>query len=328
MKRWLTIIGAAALLAGCSPKPVEPDTAAPAQPSPAVSSGKPVVVATIFPIADITARLAGDAAKVAPLLPPGASPHTFELTPVQAKLLSTAAAVVAIGPGIDGWVAGKAPATARLLQLLKHTELMHGYHHEHHEGEAGGEHAAHADHGEHEDALPEGDGDPHIWLDPVCMRDDLAPVITDLLMVLLPSQTEALQQRLVEVQADLTALDQELRDLLAPAKGAAYITAHPAWGYFDRRYGLKMAAAIEEMPGKDPSGLQFGELVRDAKAAGVKAVMAEVQQNQALAQRLATDLGVALGVLDPLGGQNIEGCDSYRALMLHNAQEFAKVLAP
>lgn len=325
MKRFWTVAGAAALLfVGCTPKPAEPDIAAPAPEQPATAStDQPVVLATIFPIADITSRIAGDGATVEPLMPPGASPHTFELTPVQATLLSKAAAVIAIGPGIDGWVTSKVPAGAKVLTLAEHTELRHGFHHEHAEG------AGHDQHGEHEEhEAAGGDADPHIWLDPVKMRDDLAPAIAALLTELMPDQTAAIQQRLIEVQTDLTALDAEIAGLLKPVKDAAYVTAHPAWGYFDTRYGLKMAGVIESAPGKDPSGQQFGELVKESKTQGVRAVMAEKQQNKALAERLGTDLGVPVGLLDPLGGKTIEGCNSYRALMLHNAHQFAKVLTP
>ncbi len=320
---WTVVCGATLVLAGCTRQ--APDPVTPTAEAPAAATAAPVVMATIFPIADIAAQLAGDAARVEPLLPPGASPHTFELTPVQAALLSSAAAVIQIGPGIDTWVTSQVPAGSKVLTLSEQTELLGGFHHEH----AADEHDGHAANPEHEEpGAPAGDRDPHVWLDPLRMRDDLAPAIATLLTDLVPQEKDAIQQRLVSLQADLTALDQELTAVLAPAKDAAYITAHPAWGYFDQRYHLNMAAVIEETPGKEPSGQRLGELVKEARSLNVRAVMAEKQQNKALAERLSTDLGVKLGVLDPLGGQNIAGCDSYRALLLHNAREFAKVLTP
>src|SRR5262245_9071809 len=41
------------------------------------------VVATIFPLADIVRQIGNGAVDVATLLPPGASPHSFEPTPAQ-----------------------------------------------------------------------------------------------------------------------------------------------------------------------------------------------------------------------------------------------------
>ena len=316
---WAIAVGGALLLAGCSKAPEQtwtaPDSTATAA-SPAADEGQPVVLATIFPIADIAAKIAGDACRVESLLPPGASPHTFELTPAQATLLADAAAVIRIGPGIDQWVAKMVGDKATVLTLTEHTELLHGFHHEHH------------DEGGHEDHEAEaGDDDPHVWLDPVRMRDDLAPAIAELLGEVVPGQKDAILGRMLEVHADLTVLNQELEQILAPVKDTAYVSAHPAWGYFDARYGLKMAAVIEELPGRDPSGQRISALVDQAKAANVKAVLAEKQQNKALAERFATEIGAKVGVLDPLGGQNVADCNSYHALLVHNAEVFAEVMA-
>lgn len=340
MLRRISACLAVLLASGCAPRPTAPGTA-PAE----AAEPPPIVLATIFPVGDILAQLAGDDFEVGTLLSPGASPHTFELSPTQAIQLSRAEAVVAIGPGVDDWVVGKVPRTAQLLTLIDHTSLRYGFHHDHDHGSEPGAHDdhAHEDHepGTHDDhehgSKPEAaggdaghrtDGDPHIWLDPVRVRDDLAPAMAELLKSLRPAQAAAVDERLTGLQDDLTRLDTEITGLLGPVKDAAYVSAHAAWGYFDERYGLRMAAVIEEAPGKDPSGQRFGELLQRARAAGVRAVMAEEQQNRALAERLATDLRVPVGVLNPLGGSAIPNADSYRALLLHNAHEFAKVLSP
>ncbi|HKJ03625.1 MAG TPA: metal ABC transporter substrate-binding protein, partial [Longimicrobiales bacterium] len=68
--------------------------------------GAPEVVVTIFPVADLTALVAGDALQVRTLLPARASIHTWEATPGQIRSLRHAAGYITVGGGLDGWLEG------------------------------------------------------------------------------------------------------------------------------------------------------------------------------------------------------------------------------
>src|SRR5512145_3554851 len=63
------------------------------------------VAATIFPLYDIVRQVAGPVADVVLILPPGASPHTFEPTPAGVRALAGAGALFVVGHGLDAWVA-------------------------------------------------------------------------------------------------------------------------------------------------------------------------------------------------------------------------------
>jgi hypothetical protein len=58
--------------------------------APGTRTGTVKVAATIFPLHDIARQVAGSVADVALVLPPGASPHTFEPTPASVRELSGA----------------------------------------------------------------------------------------------------------------------------------------------------------------------------------------------------------------------------------------------
>jgi zinc transport system substrate-binding protein len=64
---------------------------------------RPVVAVTIFPVADLAREIAGPAADIVVVLPPGASPHTFDPSPDLARRLARARLVVAVGAGLDDW---------------------------------------------------------------------------------------------------------------------------------------------------------------------------------------------------------------------------------
>ncbi len=58
------------------------------------------MAATIFPLYDIARHVAGPVVDVLLILPPGASPHTFEPTPSRVRALAGAQAVFVIGHGL------------------------------------------------------------------------------------------------------------------------------------------------------------------------------------------------------------------------------------
>src|SRR5262249_15291237 len=129
------------------------------------------VVATIYPIADIVQQIGNGAVEVETLLPPGASPHTFEPTPAQMRSVADARLLVRVGAGLDDWteklLAARNPALA-VLTLTEGVQLL-GLTDEH----AGGR-----------------GGDPHIWLDPVLVRDRVVPAISNGLTEAAPDRRE------------------------------------------------------------------------------------------------------------------------------------------
>lgn len=273
----------------------------------------PVVVATIFPVADLTARVAGESARVETLLPPRASIHTWEATPGQIRSLARAAGYVTVGGGLDGWLETLAEdhENLRVLRLSDGVALLE------------------ADHGHEGHALAEGDGtgDPHIWLDPLLVRDELLPRITALLVALLPGDAAGLEARSAALADSLTAMDGEIRTLLAGTAQRSFLSTHEAWSYFARRYGLVSLGSLYESPGHEPSARGLAGLVDAARAAGLTAVLTEPQMAETAARALAGEVGARVVVVDPLGGPGLEGRGSYLDLMRFNAHAFARALS-
>ena len=73
-------------------------------------NNKPRVIASIFPIYDIVKNIAGQEVNVILVLPPGASPHTFDYTPSQIKESLGAGAMFTVGHNIDAWALSLAKA--------------------------------------------------------------------------------------------------------------------------------------------------------------------------------------------------------------------------
>ncbi|MDE0214141.1 MAG: zinc ABC transporter substrate-binding protein, partial [Deltaproteobacteria bacterium] len=91
------------------------------------ASGEPLnVVTSVIPVAYIVEELGGERVTVHALVPPGASPHTFEPVPSDLRTLAGARVFVAIGGGFDGWsdrLLGAAPKGIEAMHLIEAPNL-------------------------------------------------------------------------------------------------------------------------------------------------------------------------------------------------------------
>jgi ABC-type Zn uptake system ZnuABC Zn-binding protein ZnuA len=275
------------------------------------------VVTTIFPLADMVKNIGGETVEVYFLLPPGASPHTYDPTVDQVLRVAGARLFVCIGGGLDDWAVTLADAAAKDLVLLKLTEeetlpVIE-------------DHAADNDHppGEHD----HGPVDPHIWLDPIIVRDVIGPAITEALAALNPAGAPSYRANLAAYQAELSALDGEIRAALAGLNNRKFISFHSAWRYFARRYGLEEAAVIAAFPGQEPSAAWIARLVDLSRAHGVKVIFAEPQFSAVMVKMLAAETGAKTAVLDPLGGPDLPRANTYINLMRDNLAVLKEALA-
>lgn len=284
-------------------------------------SGGPLrVVVSINPYQDLVERVAGEAASVSTILPPGASPHAFDPTPSQAATLARADLVVMNG-GLDLWlsrlVAAAAPNTPVLVMLdaVTFTPL------------AGHVHDPEDDHGTHgHDAQHDEDHEginAHIWLDPILMLQAV-DALEEALAELDPARAATYAANAARTKADLNQLDRQLTELLAPVAGAPFVPFHDAWVYFAQRYNLRIVATLEPFPGREPGPRYVAEAVHAIVSSGAKAIFAERQLGSRSAEVVAESAGVQVGMLDPIGGA--PGPVTYEALLLENAALIVEAL--
>jgi len=252
------------------------------------------LAATIFPLYDIAREVAGPMADVALILPPGASPHTFEPTPAAVRALGGVQALFVVGHGLDAWAARLAggAGVSRLVRV---------------DGDI---------------ALRRVDGavDPHYWLSAPNARA-IAGVVAAELERLAPDRYPEIQRSLLAYQARLDAADAEVRRLLADLPSRRIATVHEAFGYFADAYGLEVAAVFEPFSGLEPSPRFVVEFQKKVRASGVRVVFTEPQLSLDALRPIARDLGVTLTVLDPLGG--VPGREGFIELLLFDARAIA-----
>lgn len=265
-----------------------------------------VVVTSIFPLAALVRELAPGAKTVA-LLTPGANPHTFEPTPSQVRAANGADVLVRIGLGFDDWalsVFEGARNAPRVVLASDGLDLLPLTDHEAHHDEA---------------------WDPHFWIDPIA-ASVIVGRLADTLASVDPPGAQQYRQRASKFAGRLRALDAELRRRLEPLRGAAFVGTHAAWAYFARRYELRQLAVLERSPGR-PAGPRYLIAVAEkARREDARAVFAEVQLSRGEADIIAEAAGIPVLLLDPLGGEGLEGRDGYETLLRWNVERIVAAL--
>ena len=261
-------------------------------------SGRPVVVATTTQLADVVRTIGGGAVRVHQILQPNTDPHEYEPRPADVAATAGAKLVVASGDGLDHWMADiedEAGGGARGLTVAPaHIAVQRA-------------------------------GDPHWWHDPRNMAAAV-PAIRDALARVAPRAAGAIRRRAAAYVRRLRALDAGIAACLraVPARERALVTSHDAFGYFARRYGIRVIGAVipAQTSEAQPSAGQVSRLARLVRADHVRAIFPESSLNPKLAQALARQTGVRASLTlygDTLGPEGSSG-DTYLKMELANAR--------
>ncbi len=247
------------------------------------STDRPVVFVSIPPQKFVVEHLAGGQVQVEVMLPPGASPATYEPTPRQMAALTGADLYLQIGVPFEGPVLGKISTVAPGLEVVDCRQGIQLDPMENHDD----------DHGH-------GPLDPHIWLDPIRMKT-VARTTARVLSEKFPAAAAGIERSLTGLLAAIDATDRRVQARLEPFKGRDLLVFHPAYGYFARRYGLVQRAV--ESGGKAPSSRQLAEIVDGLHDRNTPAIFVQPQFSQTAARRVADALGCQVVMLDPLAEQ-------------------------
>lgn len=263
----------------------------------------------IYPLADFCRRVGGERVEVEAMVPPGASPHTYELTAAQMRYLSEADLLVVNGLGLTPWAEDTLARAGNPGALVLKA------------GEAVPESQLLAPPGvEGEDAVEEeAVHDPHVWLDPR-LAMDMVRAVGEAMAAVDPPNAAAYREGAEGFVRELERLDREIAEAVSSFGHREFISFHSTWAYFARRYGLDMVGVVEELPGKEPSLGEVASLVELASSRGIRAIFAEPQLNYRVAEMLAEESGGRVGVyvLDPLGDPSDPERGDYLSLMRYN----------
>lgn len=257
-------------LAACRP-PAAPD------------NGRLRVAVSVPPQAYFVERIGGDRVDVVVMIPPGYSHAEYPLTPGKVRALSRARLYVKVGHPAFEFERDQIDPVLATLPKIRVVDMSRGM--QLHEDETGEGHG----HG-HEG------GDPHVWVAPGTVAV-AARNIAAALSQADPAHAAEYRANLQAFEADVAALDREIRARLAGRQGEAFMVYHPTWGYFAQEYGLEQVAI--EAEGKEPSAARLIQLINTARRDGVKVVFVQAGFPRKSAQVIADAVGARVLVADP-----------------------------
>ena len=215
------------------------------------------IVATTSIVADTASRIAGEHAKIEALMGPGVDPHLYKASESDVRRLAEADLILYNGLHLEGKMGDILTKMARSRPVVAVSEdippnLLR--------------------------EPPEfaGQYDPHVWFDVSMWKETLGPIARELAK-LDPAHAQEYEANAAAYARELDELDAWVKQQTAsiPPDQRTLVTAHDAFGYFGRRYGLEVVG-IQGISTLSEAGLNdMDRVVQFIVDKGVKAIFVE-----------------------------------------------------
>ncbi len=251
MRTYLICIGLALVIWAC-------DDAV----SPTTAGARPTIVATTGMLADMLTQIVGDDAEVVALMGPGVDPHLYKATHGDLQRLQAADLICYNGLHLEGKMGEIFKKLARTRPVLAVAEGIP------------------ANRLLANDAFADS-YDPHIWFD-VSLWMQAVDVTTGALVAQFPQHAEAFGSRAEAYKKELSVLHDWVAAQMdsIPTNQRVLITAHDAFHYFGRAYGIEVQG-LQGISTLSEFGLKDRvDLVNFIAGRGVKAVFVETSVSE------------------------------------------------
>lgn len=335
---------AAVLLAGCSlGEKTSPKDSEGSYTSISSESGKPQIIATLFPQFDFARHIAKDMADVVLLLPPGVESHSYEPSPSEILKMHNADVLLYTGESMEAWshklVESLEDSGSDCLVVdvskgitLTRTEDIEAEmnrknaesdEHDNHEENNHEDEAAEDDHQGEEAASHSHVYDPHIWTNP-----QLAKVMVDNILEALcsadPQNAEEYRANASAYKQELDALDQEFKEIIENGEQKEVIFGSRfAFYYFTKRYNLTYQSAFDSCSAEtEPSVKRMKELIDEIRRENIPAIFYSEMEEPKTARFISNETGAKMLMLHSCHNvtkDEWENGETYLSLMKQNA---------
>ena len=288
-------------------------TACASSASKAGSGSRPRIVVTYSVLGSVVKDVVGSAADVSVLMPNGADPHEWSASAKDVESMLKADLVIDNGLGLEGTLQdplkqAKADGV-RVFTIADHITVRKVK-------------AGEGTDASEPDQAPGAD-DPHLWMDPLTMKQWISPLLLTLNDVGIDAASRG-----VRVEADLDLLNSDVESIVGriPAERRKLITGHESMGYFAERYKFQLVGAL--IPSitsqAEASAGELAALTDKIRNAGVPAIFAEIGTPAATVEAIASDTGTKVVELST---HNLPTDGTYRSFMINIATTIADALS-
>lgn len=281
-----------------------------------VDPGQTQVVASFYPFYDITGEVAGDAAAVDSLVPPGTEPHGYEPAPSTMTAVHGADAFVATGVEFEAWeeqVLSGAPDSVQVINASDGIRLLPADH--------GADHGGHGGAG-HDDG-PHGMHDPHYWVSPV-NAITITENVRDGLVAADPANAAAYEENAAAFIQELEELDARYEQQLSDCEQDRVLTTHAAFTYLGDAYGFEQVPIHGVSPLSEPTPGQLERINQAVAEHDIDYIFYEEMVDSRVAETIAAETGAEVLILNPVSGSAAD--EGYVSIMEENLEQLTTAL--
>lgn len=266
MNKVLIFIFSLWLLTGCSSKH---------------SINESQITVSILPQKYFIEQIAGNIFNINVMIPPGASPATYEPLPKQIEEISRSKAYFSIGHLIfeETWLPKfkSNNPELKIFDLSDNIKIIEN--HYHHDG--------------HHHTI-----DPHIWVSPRKVRI-ITSNIKDYLIKLYPENKPIFENNYLKFLQKTDSIDQLLMDISNQSKNKSFLIYHPALTHLADDYNFEQISI--EFEGKSPSAEYLMKLIKTANKKNIKHIFVQKEFNKENAVAIAKEIHAEILEINPLG---------------------------
>ncbi len=240
-----------------------------------------IISVSILPQKYFTGQISGSDYKINVLIPPGASPASYEPSPRQLQDLSNSLMYLKIGKIAfeEAWIDKYQKNNPQIpfYDLSEGTEFI----------------KSEEDHGDHRH---EG-ADPHIWMSAknaliICEN------IYHALVGEFPPDSALFRENYTDLKKRIMYIDSLYESNMDLLEGKEFLIYHPALGYLARDYGMHQH--VLEFDGKEPPPSHIAKIIKEAREHNIEFIFVQKQFSMDNARSIAEEIDARIIAIDPL----------------------------
>ena len=234
-----------------------------------IKATKPVISVRILPQQYFVEKIAGDNFEINVLIPPGASPATYDPTPAQIVELAKSKIYFKIGhiEFEKNWLDNITLEYPQLNIIDNSTgiDLLENRDHDHQHGFI----------------------EPHTWMSPENVKI-IAKSIYEAILKLDKENETFYTKNFNLFISEIDSLHRKLSMQFQDVQSRSFIIYHPALTYFAEAYNLHQISI--ETEGKNPSAFHIKQIIDTAKSRNIKIIFIQKQFDQEKAKTIAQEI--------------------------------------
>ncbi|MFO7755726.1 MAG: zinc ABC transporter substrate-binding protein [Bacteroidales bacterium] len=244
---------------------------------------KAVITVSIEPFRFFAEAIAGDNYRVNVIVPPGASPATYEPPPAVIRDLKDSELMI-----INAYLGFELAWMDRMININSDVEVLEL---------AASQDLIAADSHSHDGITHHTGVDPHFWVSPLRARI-IARDIRDFLSEKDPGRKDEYWKNHQQLDSVIMDTDAYLESLLNNTANKSFMIFHPSLSYLARDYGLEQIAV--ETEGKEPSPSDLKRLIDKGREKNIKAILVQREFDRRNADLIADEIAAETIIIDPL----------------------------